>query len=299
MELENLRILVKVAELASFSRAAEQLGMPKSRVSLHVKALEAELGSRLLQRTTRAVRPTPDGEQFLARAKLLVDEADELAAMFHATSTLRGRVRFDLPVSFARNLIIPRLPELLAQHPQLELVMSTTDRRVDVVRDGFDCVMRIGTLSDSGLTARRLGELRMVNCASPGYLRRYGTPRALSDLDRHLLVHYSLTLGGDEPCFEYPHQGAYRTTPMRASITVNNTDAYRAACLAGLGIIQAPRVGMEESLKSGQLVELLPELTCEPMPVSLVHGHGRSVPKRVRAVMAWLAQLMEPALLGN
>lgn len=297
MELENLRIFVKVAELTSFSRAAEQLGMPKSRVSLHVKALEAELGSRLLQRTTRAVRPTPDGEQFFARAKALVDEADELASMFHATSTLRGRVRIDLPITFARNVIIPRLPELLAQHPQLELVVSTTDRRVDVVRDGFDCVMRIGALADSGLTARRLGELRMTNCASPAYLRRHGTPRTLDDLSRHLLVHYSLT-GGDEPSFEYPHQGGYRARPMRAVVTVNNADAFRTACIAGLGIIQAPRVGMEEPFTSGQLVEILPDLTCEPMPVSLVHGHGRSVPKRVRAVMSWLAQVMEPALLG-
>ncbi len=297
MELENLRIFVKVAELTSFSRAAEQLGMPKSRVSLHVKALEAELGSRLLQRTTRAVRPTPDGELFLARAKVLVNEADELASMFHATSTLRGRVRIDLPITFARNVIIPRLPELLAQHPQLELVVSTTDRRVDVVRDGFDCVMRIGALSDSGLTARRLGELRMINCASPGYVRRHGTPRTLDDLERHLLVHYSLT-GGDEPSFEYPHPGGFRSKPMRAVVTVNNADAYRAACIAGLGIIQAPRVGMDELIKAGELVEVLPDLTCEPMPVSLVHGHGRSVPKRVRAVMTWLAQVMEPALLG-
>lgn len=297
MELENLRIFVKVAELTSFSRAAEQLGMPKSRASLHVKALEAELGSRLLQRTTRAVRPTPDGELFLARAKVLVNEADELASMFHATSTLRGRVRIDLPITFARNVIIPRLPELLTQHPQLELVVSTTDRRVDVVRDGFDCVMRIGTLSDSGLTARRLGELRMINCASPGYVRRHGTPRTLDDLERHLLVHYSLT-GGDEPSFEYPHPGGFRSKPMRATVTVNNADAYRAACIAGLGIIQAPRVGMDELIKAGELVEVLPDLTCEPMPVSLVHGHGRSVPKRVRAVMTWLAQVMEPALLG-
>lgn len=296
MDLESVRMFVKVALLASFTRAAEQLGMPKSRVSLHVKALEIELGSRLLQRTTRAVRLTPDGEQFLARARLLVDEADELATMFQATSTLRGRVRVDLPTGFARNLVIPRLPDFLALHPHLELVVSTTDRRVELVREGFDCVLRIGNLADSNLIARRLGVLSMMNCASPSYLRKFGSPRGLADLDRHQIVHYSLSLGGDEPSFEYRKGARFVTRPMRSVITVNNTDAYSSACIAGLGIIQAPRLGMREAIASGLLVEVLPDLTCEPMPVSLVHSHGRSVPKRVRALMNWIAQVMEPAL---
>src|SRR5687767_10248730 len=126
MDLEAVQIFVKVAELASFTRAAEQLGMTKSRVSLRIRALEEELGSHLLQRTTRAVRMTPDGEQFLARAERWAQEADELAAMFQAPSTLRGRIRVDLPVTLARDVLIPRLPELLAAHPHLELLLSTT-----------------------------------------------------------------------------------------------------------------------------------------------------------------------------
>ncbi len=295
MDLESLRVFVKVAEQGSFTRAGEQLGMPKSRVSLRVKALEIEVGSRLLQRTTRAVRLTPDGEQFLARGRLLVDEADELATMFQATSSLRGRVRIDLPIAFARELVIPRLPDFLAQHPQIDLVISATDRRVELVREGFDCVLRIGSLADSGLGARRLGTLPMMNCASPSYLRKLGTPRSIADLDRHQIVHYSLTLGGEEPAFEYRDGARWVTRPMRSVVTVNNTDAYRSACVAGLGIIQVPRTGMKECLRLGQLVEVLPELTCEPMPVSLVHDRGRGVPKRVRVVMSFLAQAMEPA----
>ena len=296
MDLESVRIFVKVADLGSFTRAAEQLGMPKSRVSLHVKDLEAELGSRLLQRTTRMVRPTPDGEQFLARAKIFVEEADDLGAMFQATSTLRGRVRIDLPTAFARNLIIPRLPDFLALHPHLDLVISTTDRRVDIVREGFDCVLRIGALRDSGLVAKRLGAMPMVNCASPSYIRKYGMPRSIQDLDRHFIVHYSLTLGGEEPRFEYRKKGRFVTRPMKSVITVNSTDAFNAACVAGLGIVQAPRTGMVSGLQNGTVVEVLPEHTCEPMPVSLVHSHGRDLPKRVRAVMSWLAQVMAPAL---
>jgi DNA-binding transcriptional LysR family regulator len=296
VDLERLRMFVKVAELASFTRAAEQLGMPKSRVSLGVRALEEELGSRMLHRTTRAVRLTPDGELLVARAHRLLLEADDLAAMFQAPSTLRGRVRVDLPVGMARDVIIPRLPELLATHPHLELLLSTTDRRVEVVREGFDCVLRIGALADSGLVARRLGELSMANYASPAYLRKYGIPRGLDDLERHFVVHYSPSLGGDEPVFEFPDGGGHRERPMRSLVTVNDSAAYEAACLAGLGIIQAPRWNRRDLVERGLLVEVLPELTCAPMPVSLVHGHGRNVPRRVRAVMAWIAQVVEAFL---
>ena len=296
MDLEALRMFVKVAELSSFTRAAEHLGVPKSRVSLRVQALEAEVGCPLLQRTTRAVRPTPDGDQFLARAQRLLLDADDLGALFQAPRALRGRVRVDLPINFARELVIPRLPELLALHPQLELLLSTTDRRVDVVREGFDCVLRVGALADSGLVSRRLGALAMMNCVSPSYVSKYGMPRELDDLDRHVVVHYSLSLGADAPGFEYHDGERYREKPVRSLVTVNNSDAYTAACVAGLGIIQSPCLGMRARVAAGTLVEVLPRFTCAPMPVTLVHGHGRSVPKRVRAVMEWLAGLMEAHL---
>jgi DNA-binding transcriptional LysR family regulator len=296
MDLEAVRVFVKVAELASFTRAAEQLGTTKSRASLCVRALEQELGSPLLQRTTRAVRLTPDGEQLLSRARRLVLEADDIAAMFQAPSTLRGRVRVDLPVNLARDVIIPRLPELLAAHPGLDMLVSTTDRRVEVVREGFDCVLRIGALADSGLVAKRLGVLPTMSYASPAYLRKYGVPRAIDDLDRHYVVHYSLSLGGDEATFEYRDGDRFRERPMRSLVTVNSADAYEAACQAGLGIIQAPRRGRGDALQRGLLVEVLPDFPCAPMPVALVHAHGRNVPKRVRAVMAWVAQIVQPLL---
>jgi DNA-binding transcriptional LysR family regulator len=296
MQIDALRMFIKVADLASFTGAAEQLGLSKGRVSTAVGELEREVGSRLLQRSTRAVRLTADGEQFLGAARQLVTDADELAGMFQAPSTLRGRVRVDLPQSLARSLFIPNLPELLAQHPLLEVMLSTTDRRVDVIREGFDCVLRIGKLTDSGLVARRLGEMPMMNCASPGYLRKYGVPRTLDDLDGHLVVHYSLRFGADAPSFEYKDGNVYRERPMRSLITVNSTDSYQAACAGGLGIIQAPRSGLLPAIAAGTLVEVLPQHTCEPLPVSLVHAHGRSVPRHVRAVMSWIAALLTPHL---
>ncbi|HET9954957.1 MAG TPA: LysR family transcriptional regulator [Polyangiaceae bacterium] len=293
LDLETLRVFVKVAELGSFTRAGQHLRLSKSRVSLRVQELETRVGSRLLQRTTRAVQLTPDGEQFCERARRLLNDAEELAAFLQAPSALRGRVRLDLPIALARNLVIPRLPEFLTAHPQLELELSTTDRRVDLVQEGFDCVVRIGNLADSGLVARRLGELDLVNCASPSYLLKRGIPRSLADLAKHQVVHYSLRFGADAPSFEYHDGERYRELPMASVITVNNGDAYRDACLAGLGITQIPRIGARSSLASGALVEILPDFAAAPMPIWLVQGHTRNVPKRVRVVMNFLAQLIE------
>lgn len=296
MEINVLRMFVKVAELASFTRAAEHLGLSKARVSMAVRALETDVGSRLLQRSTRAVRLTPDGEEFVARARQLVTDADELASLFQAPSSLRGRVRVDMPQSLARSTFIPRLPELLAAHPHLEVQLSTTDRRVDVIREGFDCVLRVGQLEDSRLVARRLGEMPMMNCASPAYLKKYGTPRTLDDLRDHLVVHYSIRFGTDSPGFEYRDGHIYRERPMRSLITVNSTDSYRAACLAGLGIIQSPRVGLLPSVTAGELVEILPQHACQPLPISLVHAHGRNMPRHVRVVMSWIGEILKEQL---
>jgi DNA-binding transcriptional LysR family regulator len=175
------------------------------------------------------------------------------------------------------------------------MVVSTTDRRVEAFKEGIDCVLRIGAAGDPGLVGRKLGVFRMMNCASPGYLRRHGTPTRLEDLDRHLVVHY----GADPPSFEYPEGGVYRQWRMRAVVTVSSVDAYQAAGAAGLGIIQVPRAATTlAAIAAGTLAEILPEWPCEPMPISLLHTHGRNPPRRVRAVMAWIAELFAAEALS-
>jgi DNA-binding transcriptional LysR family regulator len=149
-------------------------------------------------------------------------------------------------------------------------------------------------LQDSGLIARKLGTLPLVNCASPAYLQKHGTPHSLDDLDQHLLAHYSPTLGGSTPGFEYHDGERHVLRDMRAVVTVNSADAYEAACLAGLGLIQAPRFGMQELLAQGRLVEVLPALAGAPMPVSLLYPHRRQLSKRVEAFMGWLGEVMAP-----
>ena len=297
MELDTLRIFVKVAELASFTQAADQLGLPKAKVSTRVQQLESQLGTRLLQRTTRTVRLTPDGEALTERAQALLAEADEVQAMFQQSpSVLRGRLRVDLPIMLARQLVIPRLPEFIAAHPLLEIELSTTDRRVDLVHEGFDCVLRIGQLGDSGLIARPLGQLPLANLASASYLATHGVPHTLEDLDRHRLVRYAASLGSAAGGWEYRDGDAWLEQPMKSVITVTNTDAYEAACIAGLGLIQAPRIGLDAMRTHGDIVELMPDFAARPMPVWLLYPHRRHLAKRVQAFMDWLVQVLAPHL---
>ena len=297
MDLDALRIYLLVAESASFTRAAERLGLTRARVSAVVQQLEAELGTRLLQRTTRSVRVTPDGQLFAERAQALVGEADELQALFrHQPAALRGRLRVDMPGQLASQVLIPRLPEFLSAHPQIELELSSTDRRVDLVHEGFDCVIRAGTLRESGLVARPLGQMPQINVASPAYLARFGTPHQLQDLAGHRLVRYSSTLGGAAQGWEYLQDGAPQVWPMDSVLTVNNTVAYEAACLAGLGLIQAPALGLGELLAQGALVEVLPALRPDPLPVTLLYAHRRQVARRVQTFMDWVAVVMGEVL---
>lgn len=297
MNTDELRIFSRVAELSSFSRAADQLGLTRARTSVAVQQLEERLGTRLLQRTTRSVRLTEDGERFLERCKDYLAEGEQLAGMFRSdASGLTGRLRIDLPATVARELVIPRLPEFLALHPALEVGISTTDRRVDLVNEGFDCVLRVGVLGDSELVARPLGFMRMANAASPAYLQAHGTPRTLADLAHHRIVHFAQTLSPNDAGWEYfdAVQGRYRMQPVRSLVTVNGTDAYNAAAVAGLGLIQAPVGGLQPCFDSGSLVQVMPGFAARPMPVSLVYVNRRQLAPRVLAVMNWLTELLAP-----
>ncbi|RRU06831.1 LysR family transcriptional regulator [Stenotrophomonas sp. 278] len=295
--LDQLRSFLRVAELGSFTRAADSLGLPKASVSLAVQRLEAEVGVQLLHRTTRRVRLTADGAQYQQRARDLLDDMEDLQGMFRReTGQLTGRLRVDMSSGLARQLVVPHLPEFLGQHPGLEIELSGTDRRVDLVREGFDCVLRVGPLDDNTLVARPLGVMHIVNCASPAYIAARGMPRGLDDLATHALVHYVGTLGQRSPGFEYFDGQAYQSVPMGGPITVNSGEAYSAAALAGLGIIQVPRLGARAAMARGDLVEVLPQCVAEPMPVTLLYAQRRHLPRRVAAFMDWVAGVILPEL---
>ena len=297
--LFNMRAIVCVAETGSFTAAAQRMSLTTSYVSRAVATLETHLRTRLLHRTTRRVQLTQDGQAYYERCKDLLADVDELQSMFQQAdgAGLRGRVRIDMSTGMARNVVVPRLPELLARHPGLEVELSSTERRVDVVREGFDCVLRTGAVVDSSLVARPLGLARLVNCASPAYLRAHGTPRSLADLPGHRLVHFVNTLGARSAGFEAVVDGALVLTPMQGALTVNNAEAYMAGCLAGLGLIQVPLLGAQDLIAQGLLVQVLAVHPPPPMPITLLYAHWRQLPQRVRVVMDWLAKVVQARLV--
>ncbi|MBZ2205882.1 LysR family transcriptional regulator [Massilia soli] len=294
---EFLQVFVRVAELGSFTKAADSLGMSKASVSVAISQLEASVGTRLLQRTTRKVQMTQDGHSFYERSKQVLADIEDLRGMFQGEAEISGRLRVDMPLGVARHIVLPKLAAFLEAHPQIKVELSSTDRRVDVVAEGFDCIVRVGKLDDSSLVARPLGNFRLVNCASPAYLARYGVPRSLDDLAAHRLVDYAPSLGAQAALFEYVDGDVVRSVEMPAAVAVNNSDAYQGACLAGLGIIQAPESGLGELLANGRLVEVLPGYRAAPMPVTLLYPNRRQLAKRARLFMLWLGEVMQPWVL--
>ncbi|HEY6617972.1 MAG TPA: LysR family transcriptional regulator [Steroidobacteraceae bacterium] len=295
--LEPILIFITVAEMGSFTHAADSLGIQKGRASTAVRKLEEDVGVRLLHRTTRSVQLTEDGRAFHARARDLLADVDDLHSMFASDrGALRGRLRVDLPSELARTTIVPALPAFMATYPKLELELSSTDRQVDLVQEGFDCVLRLGPIGDETLIARPLGKLRMVNAASPAYLARYGVPRSLEDLQKHRVIHLARTLGAKPYGWEYPHGDSYARLQLRGALHVNSVQAYEAAGVAGLGLIQAPLLGIGRYLESGALIELLPDFQHRPLDVTLVVAHRRNLSRRVRAFMKWIENVLAPHL---
>ncbi|WP_322040475.1 LysR family transcriptional regulator [Burkholderia diffusa] len=296
--LHAMRIFARVAHLGSFTKAAEQLQLPRPTVSNAVQYLEIHLRVRLLQRTTRRVALTAEGATYYERCTRLLADLDDAETLFDdAGAAPRGAIRVDLPERFALNKVIPALPDFHARYPDLRVVLSTTDRFVDLVADGIDCAVRVGVLSDTSLVARRVGEMAQINCASPAYLARYGTPRSPDDLPDHVAVGYFSSRTGRELDWEYADMdsGALQTVKMRSVVAVNSSQAYLACCLAGLGLIQAPRDGLAPLLEDGSLVEVLPEWHAAPLPVSVVFPNSRHLAPRVRIFVDWLAQTLDDA----
>lgn len=297
--LDALAIFVRIAEMGSFTHAAESLGIQKGRASNVVRQMEAQMGARLLHRSTRTVQLTEDGRNFYVRARALLADAEDLSSMFAANEApLRGRLRVDLPSEFARSTIVPALLTFMETYPEVELEISSTDRRVDLIQEGMDCVLRVGGIVDETLVARRLGALRMVNAASPAYLERYGVPRTLEDLlaQDHRMIHYTPTLGSRPLGWEYPDGDSYAMLALPGSLSVNNVQTYHGAGLAGLGLIQAGLSSLTPFLLNGELIEVLPDLRPEPLSVSIVVAHRQNLSRRVRIFVEWLEAILKPCL---
>jgi DNA-binding transcriptional LysR family regulator len=272
--------------------------MPRSSVSAAVIDLEARVGARLLHRTTRKVSPTQDGAAFYERCLRLIADVEETEGLFRQTSVgPSGSLRIDVPGRIGRLIIAPALPEFLARHPQLDIELRVTDRAVNLVEESVDCVLRVGPLGDSGLIARKIGDLPLINVASPGYLAHYGTPGAPDDLAAHLAVNYASPSTGRVENWEWIEHGEMRTRRIRSRVTVNSAEAYIACCLAGLGLIQIPAYDVKRHLDAGELVEVMPDYRAAPMPMTLLYPHRQHLSRRLQVFADWLEQLLKNEIL--
>ncbi|KRD53261.1 LysR family transcriptional regulator [Ensifer sp. Root278] len=291
--IELFRIFTRVVESASFTRAADTLGLPRSSVSAAVQTLETRLGTRLLHRTTRKVAPTQDGAAFYERCLRLIEDMDEAENLFRrSASDPTGRLRVDLPSRIGRLIVAPALPEFLTRYPGIDIDLGMTDRAVHLIEESVDCALRVGPLSDSGLIARPFGTLRLINVASPDYLERYGIPLMPSDLASHFAVNYASPSSGRVEDWEWIEGGEARTVAVPGRISVNSAEGSIACCLAGLGLIQIPAFDVVDHLKEGRLVEVMPGHSAAPMPMALLYPHRQHLSRRLKVFADWLEGLM-------
>lgn len=295
--IDLFRIYARVVECESFTQAAKALGLPRSSVSAAVAALEQRIGARLLHRTTRRVSATQDGAAFYEHCSRLVADVEETEALFrHSAASPAGRLRIDVPGRIGRLIIAPALPDFLARYPEIDIDLSVTDKAANLIEDGIDCVLRVGPLSDSGLIARPIGELPLINVASHDYLAAHGMPMHPGELDGHRAVNYASPSTGRIEPWEWLEDGVLHSRALPGRVTVNSAEAYIACCLAGLGLIQIPAYDVAEHLAAGDLVEVMPRHRAAPMPMTLLYPHRRHLSRRLQVFADWLVALLRARL---
>ncbi|MBE0152927.1 LysR family transcriptional regulator [Serratia sp. PL7] len=288
---ESIKIFIEIVESGSFTQAAENLQIHRPAVTKAVQQLEQHCGIRLMQRTTRRINLTPDGEEFYRRSKPLLAQTDELLESFGPDCALRGQLRVDMPIAFAVSLVVPNLPVFYREHPDIEIILSSSDRRQDMLRDGLDCVLRMGELDDGDYIARPMGNIKMTTCASPAYLAVHGTPKNLEELQQHQAVNWFNSSSRQiiPWTFETP-SGAVEVN-LPGKLVLDNSETYIAAGLAGLGMLQGMNLFLQPYLESGLLVEIMPDYPAPSRKLSLLYPH-RHLSRKVRVFAEWLDNLL-------
>jgi LysR family transcriptional regulator, regulator for bpeEF and oprC len=287
---DSLRLFVRIVELGSFTRAASELGIPRATATHAIKALETRLGARLLDRTTRQVNTTLDGQAYYDRcARLLVELEEVEASLTQVAEDPRGIVRIDLPSLHIAHVLLPRISEFRRRYPRIELVVTSAGgRTAEMIRDGTDCVVRSGSLNDATLISRHLTALPQIICASPEYLRHNGWPRHPDELIRHQAVGCiprSNDLARPFLLFVDGERHEYR---LHTPVSVDDAQAHISCALRGCGLVQLPRFQVEPHLRSGDLVQVLDDWHSPDLPLSLLHSNARHLPSRVRVFAEWL-----------
>lgn len=287
----EMQAFTEVVDAGSFVGAAEKLGISKAAASRHVGSLESRLGVRLLHRTTRRLSLTEEGHVFLARCRdLLAGVAAAEAELDLRSVAVRGRLRVNAPLSYGIQYLAPLWPQFHARYPDVRLEITLSDRKVDLVEEGYDVAIRISTLSDSSLVARRLADTRMILCAAPDYLAAHGKPQSPADLHDHAVIAYSYWSGGDEWRFDGPDGPLQvRVSPWMHS---NNGETCVRAAMAGHGLVLEPDFLVRRYLDAGDLVECMPDYRVQAPGIFAVYPTRRQVPPKVRALVDFLAEVL-------
>jgi DNA-binding transcriptional LysR family regulator len=290
--IDVMRLFVRIVERRSFTGAANDMEIPRSTATKVIAEMESRLGVRLLQRTTRVVRPTLDGEAFYQRCTRIVQEIEDAEGAFDGSKP-KGLLRVEVQGTLARHFLLPGLPTFFERYPDIELSISESDRWVDLVEEGVDCVLRYGLLRDSGLVARQVAMLTRLTCATPAYLKKFGTPVDIDDLAGHRVVGLrSITTGVVTP-LEFQTKTGLRTLSQPGVLTVTGTESYLAGIRLGLGMAQVPHFHVADDLRRGRLVEILKQTRPPSMPVSLLYPRTRQLSRRVRVFIDWAAKEFE------
>lgn len=288
-KFDALRVFCAVVETGGFSRAAEKLGISTSSVTAQVSALEAHFGVRLLHRTTRSMSLTGEGRECHAQALRLLAGIEELeASLQDAAQAPRGTLRVNMPGVVSRLYVAPALPRFMARHPGIALQASASDRLLDMVEEGFDVLLRIGTLGDPRLVARPLLQTRYVCCAAPAYLQQHGapdTPQALGQFD---CLHFVLPRAGRVREWQFA-DGLALTPPAR--VAFDHIDSLAAACKAGAGIGQFLSLTVQEDLRSGALVPLLEDWQASGPPLTALYQQRQQRAAKVQAFIDFLGEV--------
>ncbi len=291
---DSLRLFIRIVELGSFTRAAGELDIPRATATHAIKALESRLGARLLDRTTRQVRPTLDGEAFQQRCKQILGELDDAeSSLRHVATNPRGTLRVDLHGTHASCIVLPRIDEFRSRYPGIDFIVSSGDRLVDLVREGIDCVVRAGTPRESSLVARRLAVMPEVICASPDYLDRFGVPRHPDELSAHQAVGFFSRDRSIRYPFELIVDGQTREYELGSWMSVSDAENYVVCALRGCGLIQLPRFHVEDQLREGELIEVLGDWPSPGLPISAMYPQHRQLSPRVRVFIDWLVAVYE------
>jgi LysR family transcriptional regulator for bpeEF and oprC len=290
--IQAMQIFIRVAEAGSFVRAAETLSLPSSTVTSTIKNLEKYLQVRLLNRTTRRVSLTPEGLQYLAQCReiLALIEHTE-ASLADSNRRPRGRLRVDMPGGIAHFIVLPNLKDFYRLYPDIYLMIGVSDRQVDLVQEGVDCVIRTGELTDSTLVARPLGRFRWLTCASPDYLREYGIPETPEALSQHRAIHYFSGSGRRTNELRFIRGAEAFSVPVEGDTAVNETGLYIRLCLEGFGLAQLAENVISKNLQQGKLVEVLADWQPPSVPVTMLYPHQRFLSPAVRAFADWVAGL--------